>query len=93
MERVVHAVYRIRERNGTLYPTRRAVVDFLAPIRAGDSLTVEVVPRAGDTSVAFDTDGTCDDTRFFDAMARVVFVDSETVAPTSVPDERSRLDS
>lgn len=86
MESIDHAAYQIRERTGSLYPTRRAEVEFIRPARAGDTVTIEVEPDVGDSSMTFDAVGTRDDTRVFEATVTMVFVDAESVEPRPVPE-------
>lgn len=62
-------------------------VDYLAPIRMEDIVTVAMTPDVGETSITFESIGTVEGTRVFEGSITLAFIDAETRDAVRVPDE------
>ncbi|MFC6954746.1 thioesterase family protein [Halorubellus litoreus] len=62
-------------------------VDYLAPIRMEDTVTVAMTPDVGETSIRFDSTGTVEDTRVFQGSITLAFIDAETRDAVRIPDD------
>lgn len=72
---------------GVMAPAVHVEVDYLAPIRVDDEVTIEVTPVLGTTSVTFGQVGHTADGEAFRGHVKIVFVDREGFEPIPVPDE------
>lgn len=73
-------------------PAVNVEVDYLAPLRVDDEVTIEVTPAVGTTSVTFEQVGRTADGEAFRGHVTIVFVDREDFEPIPVPGEvRERL--
>jgi acyl-CoA thioesterase FadM len=76
-----------------IYPTKRAEVEFVAPIEVGDAVTIALVPRLGTSSITFAAEGRRDGQPVFEAEMVMVFVDESTGESVPMPgDVRSGLE-
>lgn len=62
-------------------------VDYLAPIRIEDTVTIEMTPEIGETSITFQSTGTVEGTPVFDGSITLAFIDAENREAVSIPDE------
>lgn len=71
------------QREGFIPPARNIDVNYLAPIRVDDVLTITLDPSVGTTSMTYDLSGTTDRDRAVEGALTTVFVDSERRLNTS----------
>ena len=77
-----------RFEHGPVVPPARSIdIEYLSAIRVGDVVTVTLTPTVGNTSVTHAFTGTVDGETVFDGSLTVVYIDTETETPVSVPKE------
>ena len=77
---------------GVVYPAVHAEADYVGTFGVDDTVTVELVPSVGDTSITLTARGSLDDETVFTAELTLACIDSETMEPAVVPtDIRERL--
>lgn len=77
-----------RLENGPVVPPARNVeIEYLDAIRVDDDLTIALTPSVGSTSVTHAFTGTVDGERVVEGELTVVWIDTETERPVSVPEE------
>lgn len=62
-------------------------VTFEAPVEAGETVTIDLVPTVGETSVRFEYEAVCDGEVAFTATEQRVCVDAETGESRPLPDD------
>lgn len=92
MDEIGYAAYRIEERENLLTPTVQTCVEYHAPMRVGDIVTIELVPEVSNTSITFNATGQLEGNPVFTAELTSVFMDASTNESVPVPDDvRTRL--
>lgn len=80
------------DERGVVYPAVHAEADYVGTFGVDDTVTVELVPSVGDTSITLTAHGSLDDETVFTAELTLACIDSETMEPATVPtDIRERL--
>lgn len=88
LESIGYPFWRLADELGVGFPIVEANAEFRAPIRAGDTITVELTHSIGETSLRFDFQATHEDGRdAFTAFEQRVCVSVGGDSPRPIPAE------
>jgi acyl-CoA thioesterase FadM len=78
--------YAAYEELGVTAPAVNVTVDLLSPMRMEDDVSIAITPVFGDTSITFEATGAVDGTTTFTGSLTMVFVDTTTDEPVTIPE-------